>query len=466
MIKKFLLFCSGCDTEMIAKCPVSDINKYAGIGGSVLATSVFATISSGYAIYQVFNTESYAFVYAFLFAIIWGLMIFNLDRFIVGSMQKSKNLFMEILSALPRVAIAVVISFVITKPLEVRIFSSRIVEEMDNQRIRSNENKANKIKVINGIPDMEKAIEENKNDYDDAIERAKGEPTDQEYINLKAQAADAQTKYSNIKKQLDSKISNLSAQYAALWDNPSLYIVQDEKRVFAPDTRDRLNRIKNELDGYKSRVSDARNKAVSLGSQVKAKLIAYQTQEQERANKLFAESERVKGKLDSVQVKTETEVAISKEKSAIGFSDNFISQIDALGSLTAWKNSKYDDKGQIIEQATNTMYYTDLLLMLLFILVETAPIITKLLSKKGVYDEMLAAEEQLHKTGIQLDLNTQLNMLNENNEQIIELDLENNKTLKAAILSAQTEIAEKVVSNWKREQLDKLNQGPNIPPAP
>lgn len=457
MIKRLLLFCSGCDTEIISKCPATEVNKYVGIGGSVLATTVFATISSGYAMYQVFNTEPYAFVYAFIFAIIWGLMIFNLDRFIVGSMQKSKNLLMEILSALPRVAIAIVISLVITKPLEVRIFSSRIVDEMDHQRIQSTENKANRIKAINGVPEMEKIFEGIAVDYQIAIDRSKGEPSGQDYINLKEQAAAAQTKLSNLRKQLDPKINNLSTQYSSLWDNPSLYTIQDGKRVFAPDIHERMNRIKNELDSYKSQISAAKSNASSLSSKVATKLKAYQAQERERADNLNAHRERAREKLDSARTRTADEVVVSGEKSKIGFSNNFISQIDALGSLTAWKNDKYDDRGQVIERATNTMYYTDRFLMLLFLLVEIAPIITKLMSKKGVYDELLAAEEQLHKESIKLDLDTQLDMLKKNNEQVIEIDLQNNKTLKAAILSAQIEIAEKVVSNWKREQLEKLN---------
>ncbi|HEV3413552.1 MAG TPA: DUF4407 domain-containing protein, partial [Puia sp.] len=62
-----------------------------------------------------------------LFAIVWGLIIFNFDRFLVSTMRKygvsrRKQLWM----AAPRIALALLIGFTIARPLELKIFEKEI----------------------------------------------------------------------------------------------------------------------------------------------------------------------------------------------------------------------------------------------------------------------------------------------------------------------------------------------------
>lgn len=78
MLKTFFLTCSGVDKNLINKCSNGEQNKYAGIGATVFFTAVMATIAGSYALYT-----------AILFGFIWGLLLFNLDRFIVSIITKS-----------------------------------------------------------------------------------------------------------------------------------------------------------------------------------------------------------------------------------------------------------------------------------------------------------------------------------------------------------------------------------------
>ena len=121
----FFWFCSGADTEILKKCP-SETAKYTGIGATVFFTGVFAFLSASYALYTVFEN----FFTSVAFGIVWGLMIFNLDRFIVSSMRKEGRAGREFAMAIPRLILAILISVVIARPLELKIFEKEIAPEL------------------------------------------------------------------------------------------------------------------------------------------------------------------------------------------------------------------------------------------------------------------------------------------------------------------------------------------------
>src|SRR5690606_4280855 len=125
-IKEFLWFCSGVFVPLIRRSP-SETNKYIGIGGAVLFTGILAALSAGYALYTVFDTVWMAI----FFGLLWGLLIFNLDRFIVSSMRKKNSIWSEWKLAIPRLALAVILALVISKPLELKIFEKEINRKLD-----------------------------------------------------------------------------------------------------------------------------------------------------------------------------------------------------------------------------------------------------------------------------------------------------------------------------------------------
>jgi len=124
-LKRFFWYCSGSNSQLLEKCP-SDASKYVGIGASVLFTGIFAMLASGYAIF----TFTGSYFAAISVGVLWGLMIFNLDRFIVSSMRKTDNKRNEMIMALPRIVLAILISVVIARPLELKIFEREIETEL------------------------------------------------------------------------------------------------------------------------------------------------------------------------------------------------------------------------------------------------------------------------------------------------------------------------------------------------
>ncbi|RME99928.1 MAG: DUF4407 domain-containing protein [Bacteroidetes bacterium] len=124
-LKNFFLFCAGIDRKILAEVP-SDENKYLGIGATVFFTGVLAFFSSAYALFTVFDS----WLAALIFGLFWGLMIFNLDRYIVSSMKSSRSFFRNFFVAMPRLIMAVLLALVISKPLELKIFEKEINAEL------------------------------------------------------------------------------------------------------------------------------------------------------------------------------------------------------------------------------------------------------------------------------------------------------------------------------------------------
>ncbi|WP_209391241.1 DUF4407 domain-containing protein [Chryseobacterium sp. RR2-3-20] len=124
--QKFLMICSGANIHILRKTP-SEWNKFAGIGGIVLFTAVFATLSSTYAIFTIFDQ----FWASLGFGLLWGLMIFNLDRYIVSSIKKTGTWWNQILMSIPRLILATFLGIIISKPLELKIFEKEVNKQLN-----------------------------------------------------------------------------------------------------------------------------------------------------------------------------------------------------------------------------------------------------------------------------------------------------------------------------------------------
>jgi hypothetical protein len=123
MLNRFFLLCSGADSDIVNSCSNGEQNKYAGIGATVFFTAVMAFIASSYALYTVFDNPFIAIV----FGLVWGFLIFNLDRFIVSTIKKRDSFLDELIQASPRIILAVIIAIVISKPLEIKIFEKEFI---------------------------------------------------------------------------------------------------------------------------------------------------------------------------------------------------------------------------------------------------------------------------------------------------------------------------------------------------
>ncbi len=308
MLKDFFILCSGADANLLKTCSSGEQNKYAGIGATVFFTALMAFIAAGYALYTVFDN-----VYtAIFFGLIWGLLIFNLDRFIVSTIKKRNSFQNEILQATPRIILAVIIAVVISKPLEMKIFEKEINQVLLEQK--------NELTLANK---QQIALQ-----YNPAIEGL------QQEIN-----------------SLKSDISTREAETNALYDT---YISEAEGR------QGTLLLGKGPVYKEKRQKHDA-----SL-----AEL------ENMKANNSLKITE-IENQIAALESEYTTEVKDSQP--IIDGFDGLMARISALDALP---------------------WFPSFFIFLLFLAIETSPIIAKLLSPKGPYDLKLEDEESIVDTWV------------------------------------------------------------------
>ncbi|SDG95570.1 protein of unknown function [Flavobacterium omnivorum] len=311
MLKQFFILCSGADKDLIEGCSEGEQTKYIGIGATVFFTAVMAFIASSYALFTVFDNV----FPALLFGLVWSLLIFNLDRFIVSTIRKRDRFGSEFLQATPRIILAVIIAIVISKPLEIKIFEKEIntvlLKEKNAMALSNKKEVATYFKS-----DLDK----NKTEID------------------------------NLKSEITNKEKEVNTLYET-------YITEAE------GTAGTKKLGKGPV--FKEKIAKHNLASAQLDSIKKANLAKIITIEK-----------------NSQTLQTDLDKKVTESQPIIDSFDGLMARINALDKLP-WLPSFF--------------------IMLLFLAIETSPIIAKLLSPKGEYDYKLEDLETALKATIEQD---------------------------------------------------------------
>lgn len=306
---KFLWWCAGTHQPLLKEYP-SEHSKYAGLGGVILATFAMAALASGYAMYTVFGNVLVAIV----FAIIWGLIIFNFDRLLVSTMRKygvSKR--KQWWMAIPRIVLALLIGLTIARPLEMKIFEKEINTKMI-------ENLHKKMQVNDSLLNFENTA-------------------------LTLNATAERNRLTTRKQSIEDSLRQLQQSYIAEADGTG----GTKQRGI-----DNITRLKK--DAYNNALLQYTPEMSILAGGIKQKDSVLTT-----ANASLQEKRK------------------DYEKAAAS-NLGFLERNKALSDLSAEESS---------------VWWASLLISLLIILIETGPIIAKLIMPVGPYDIALAKEELL-----------------------------------------------------------------------
>jgi hypothetical protein len=145
-VKDFLILCAGGDRQSLSRTRnTRERGRFAAIGATVVLTAVFATVAAAYVTTMVFGST----VVAIALAILWGALIFTIDRLLVSTLhrpmlppdmpliQRIRQQRSAFAAAIPRLLLAVLVTFPIATPLQLRLFESEIDQQLARDRAKA-----------------------------------------------------------------------------------------------------------------------------------------------------------------------------------------------------------------------------------------------------------------------------------------------------------------------------------------
>ncbi len=263
---------SGGDRFILERSTYSDQIKYMCLGGIIVATGLMAALAGGYAFYTIFDVRGSAIESGYnpltlsisiVFGCLWGLMIFNLDRFIVSSTGKGDGTeaitWEEIKGAIPRILMGAIIALTISKPIEIRMFKTEIDAKLHEEQLmlrkdyegRTRANYEDRLKLVDG--ELNK-FEVQRDALKSRIVKSEQELTDQLQGRSGAAAGDGKLSQAlrGVKDNLENEMLNLDEK-----NKPRVDALMASKDKLLEEMDSELGKneiVANGLDGLLERI--------------------------------------------------------------------------------------------------------------------------------------------------------------------------------------------------------------------
>src|SRR5688500_4356930 len=117
---------SGARPDVLAAAPGARA-KFVALGGVLLSTGGLALVSMAFAVLMALGVW---WPFALLIGLGWGFVVVNLDRMLLVGMAHDSSLKRNLILAVPRVGLALILGVVIATPLTMQVFSKEIDTEI------------------------------------------------------------------------------------------------------------------------------------------------------------------------------------------------------------------------------------------------------------------------------------------------------------------------------------------------
>lgn len=452
-LNEFFWLCSGANKKILRQCP-TEYAKYAGMGGTIFFTACMAALSGGYAISTVFDDT----LVSLFFGVFWGMLIFNLDRLIVNTMYSDGKVtisWQELVSGLPRIVMAIFLGIVISTPLELKIFEDAIDIQIEQDKDRLlNEKIGETIQRRDSTSQKRDEIMNGVAMFDSQITTSSTETN-----NLLSSINDLQTKLNaenNKIHSIDQQIVPLQRQLNTLSSDDPQY-----------------QTILNKIGGLRSKRSSSVAQRNALAAAIRGKqgevaatdatLKSLMSSKQSETQR---ESERLRQEIDSLNsIINESKVRHKNwTEEEIKANGSFRDKLDVQYKGFQARMKAFSE----LKEESPATAISSLFIMLLFIIVETAPTFLRMMVADGSYEKLLDAEKHRievlstkKKSDLNDEINTEVQISTEKNRQRLEAEVLANKELMEKIAKTQAELLNTAIEKWREEELAKIKENPS-----
>ena len=447
-IKRAFFWLSGAGTETLERCPNWEQRKYVAFGATVLVPCAFAFIACAYALSTI--TDDPKVIYPV--AGVWSFIILTIDRALLAGYRPYLSFFRKLSQFSLRLVVAVLMGITIAHPLVLLLFRDTISSVIEKDRaaeieiVRSGFDEE-KQKVRDRIGSLEAALTSQRERWNESFQAkfilqdnqdagsAIPGLTAAQQTELKAATDEAIAPFTTRLTLVDSQIAELTPQYTTLQGELTFWQTEFERELNGersglsgegPRARsirsDQLEPRREETKRLGSLLEHLTTEKASLQTQAReaeaAAITLFEARlaEIERTNQLEAE------RVASLKQKVEQDQAEQFVTQQNSLRDTIKKQIDSQlveldgtqGELAAVGKEESDrlvalraePRKDILTQtlALHTLFlagdeggqfafYTYIVLTLLFMLVDTIPLIVKFFTKPGPYDTLVDRDE-------------------------------------------------------------------------
>ncbi len=447
-IKRTFFWLSGAGTETLEKCPAWEQRKYVAFGATVLVPCAFAFIACAYALSTL--TDNARVIYPV--AAVWAFIILTIDRALLAGYQAYASGFRKLSQFSLRLVVAVLMGITIAHPLVLLLFQDTVSSAVEKDRAVEIEVvrtgfAAEKEKVRTQVGLLESALAEQRTKWNESFqarfiiqesEDAKSAIpglTAEQQTELKAAIDLGTAPFSERLAKIEEQSAEFSPMYATLqtelgfWqaeferelngqrsgmrgEGPRARSIRSDQLEPRREESKRLGGLLEHLTVEKSTLQTQSRQAeaaaiksfetklaeITTANQAEALRVAglkqkvendqagqFVTQQnslrdtiKQQINTRLAELNRVQGELAGVATEEANRLTALRSEPR----RDILTQTLALHALFQTGN-----------KGARFAFYTYIILTLLFMLVDTIPLIVKFFTKAGPYDSLVDRDE-------------------------------------------------------------------------
>lgn len=448
MFKRLFFWLAGAGTETLERCPNWEQRKYVAFGATVLVPCAFAFIASSYALSTV--TDRTEVIYGV--ATVWAFIILSIDRALISGYRAYLSFWRKLSQFALRIVVATLMGVTIAHPVVLMLFRDTITtlieneraEEIDAARVGFDERKE---RVRGEIGGLEGALAEQRERWNESFQAKFLVREDEDagaaipglnetqQAELQRATAEATRPFVERLERVDAQLEELTPQYTTLQTELGFWQTEYEREINGqrsglrgegPRARsirdDQLQPRREEskrLGGLLEHLTTEKTNLQTMIREAEAGAIAaFETQLAEIEARNQVEAERVA----ELRRRVESDQAGQFVEQQNALRDTIRQQIDTrlqelqrsqdeLAAITAEEQTRIqtirdEPRRDILTQTLalhglfqagdeggKFAFYTYIVLTMLFLLVDTIPLVIKFFIKAGPYDSLVDRDE-------------------------------------------------------------------------
>jgi 23S rRNA pseudoU1915 N3-methylase RlmH len=488
-IERVFFWLSAASSDNLDACPAWERRKYVAFGATVLVPSIFAIIACAYALSTL--TDNWLIIAPV--SLVWSFIILTVDRALLATYRAYQGFFRKAAQFSLRMVVAALMGITISHPLTLLLFKDTISSVVEKHRQGEIEaaretSKQQKVAVEARIVPLEAEIAKQRENWN-ATFSAKfldenGKPvekplTDDEKrlkADREAKIAEAVAPGKTRLETLDKEMAKLSADYQKIAEELNHWQTEFEREVngqrsgiigLGPRAKsiqeDQLTWRRAESARLSGVLDTMTKNRVALVAEIKAAEDGVNAALDAKAAEEAAANKAEQARILALKQKVQTEQADQFVSQQNAIRETLKTQIDTLllqaknmheeiTAITADETTRIakinaEPRRDILTQtlALHELFESGaqggtfalvayLVLTMLFMLVDTIPLIVKFFSKPGPYDTMLDREEMGYEGERKAFLEGFSRQMKELGESKL-LNLTRNKTLERALVT-------------------------------